>query len=92
MFGHRRIADFTYGMFGRSPDHVTFITGMTMKLDALNLPCGNPDNVFRYDKYARDNDLYVAYAVLPPQAARDPQFYVRQNLPIPTLRVVRRGR
>src|SRR5271169_1517076 len=90
MIGHRRIADFTHGMFGRSPDHVaSFITGMTMKLDALNSPCANPDNVLRYYKHARDNDLYVAYAVLPPQAARDPQFYIRQNIPIPTLRVVR---
>ena len=25
MIGHRRIADFTYGMFGRSPDHVVVI-------------------------------------------------------------------
>ena len=24
MIGHRRIADFTYGMFGRSPDHVAY--------------------------------------------------------------------
>ena len=33
---HRKIADFTYGMFGRSPDHVaSFVTGMAMKPDAL---------------------------------------------------------
>ena len=37
--GHRRIADFTYGMFGRSPDHVaSFVTGMAMKPDALPTP------------------------------------------------------
>ncbi len=36
MIGHRRIADFTYGMFGRSPDHVSsFVTGMAMKADEL---------------------------------------------------------
>jgi 4-hydroxyphenylacetate 3-monooxygenase len=58
MIGHRHIADFTYGMFGRSPDHVaSFITGMTMKLDALISPCANPDNVLRYYMHARDNDL-----------------------------------
>src|SRR6202050_1547152 len=84
MVGHRRIADFTYGMFGRSPDHVaSFITGVAMKLDVLTPPCGHPDNVLRYYKYARDNDLYVAYAVLPPQAARDPDFYIKQNLLVP---------
>jgi 4-hydroxyphenylacetate 3-monooxygenase len=90
MIGHRRIADFTYGLFGRSPDHVaSFITGMAMNLGALPAPNAHPDNVLRYYKHARDNDLYVAYAVLPPQAARDPNFYLRQNLPVPTLRVVR---
>ena len=90
MVGHRRIADFTYGLFGRSPDHVaSFITGMAMNLGALPAPNAHPDNVLRYYKHARDNDLYVAYAVLPPQAARDPNFYLKQNLPVPTLRVVR---
>ena len=29
------------------------------------------------------------YAVVPPQAARNPEFYQRQNIPVPTLRVVR---
>jgi len=34
MIGHQRIADFTHGMFGRSPDHVaSFVTGMAMKPD-----------------------------------------------------------
>jgi len=37
--GHRRIAELTYGMFGRSPDHVaSFVTGMAMKPDALPKP------------------------------------------------------
>ena len=90
MLGHRRIADFTYGMFGRSPDHVaSFITGMAMKSDALKPPCGRPDNLLAYYRYARDHDLYTVYAVLPPQAARNPEFYQRQNIPVPTLRVVR---
>ena len=42
-----------------------------------------------YYRYVRDNDLYVVYAVVPPQAARNPEFYHRQNIPVPTLRVVR---
>ena len=30
MVGHRMIAEFTFGMFGRSPDHVaSFVTGST---------------------------------------------------------------
>ena len=37
----------------------------------------------------REQDIYAAYAVVPPQAARDPAFYQKQNLPIPSLQVVR---
>jgi 4-hydroxyphenylacetate 3-monooxygenase len=37
----------------------------------------------------RRQDLYGVYAVIPPQAARNPEFYVKQNIPVPTLRVVR---
>ena len=37
----------------------------------------------------RDNDIYAAHAIVSPQAARDPDFYQKQNLPIPTLRVMR---
>src|SRR5215467_12648092 len=48
MEGHRRIADLTYGMFGRSPDHVaSFVTGMAMKPDALPGPCAYADNLVR---------------------------------------------
>ena len=90
MIGHRRIADFTYGMFGRSPDHVaSFVAGMAMKLDELRPPVGFPDNLLKYYRYIRDSDSYTVYAVLPPQAARNPEFYQRQNIPVPTLRVVR---
>ncbi|HET9246780.1 MAG TPA: 4-hydroxyphenylacetate 3-hydroxylase N-terminal domain-containing protein, partial [Xanthobacteraceae bacterium] len=90
MLGHRRIADVTFGMFGRSPDHVaSFVTGMAIKPDALPAPCAHADNLLRYYRHLRDNDVYVVYAVLPPQAARNPEFYQRQNLPVPTLRVVR---
>jgi 4-hydroxyphenylacetate 3-monooxygenase len=90
MIGHRKIADLTYGMFGRSPDHVaSFVTGMAMKVDELKAPHGFADNLVSYYRHIRDNDVYTVYAVLPPQAARNPEFYTRQNLPIPTLQVVR---
>ena len=90
MVGHRQIADATFGMFGRSPDHVaSFVTGMAMKPDALPAPCAHADNLVRYYRHIRDHDLYVVYAVVPPQAARNPEFYHKQNIPVPTLRVVR---
>src|SRR6476661_7577260 len=87
--GHRRIAEFTYGMFGRSPDHVaSFVTGMAMNPAALPAPNAFADNLLKYHRHIRDNDVYVVYAVLPPQAARNPEFYVKQNIPVPSLRVV----
>ena len=90
MVGHRMIADATYGMFGRSPDHVAaFVTGMALKPDALPAPHAHAENLVRYYRHLRDNDTYVVYAVVPPQAARNPEFYHKQNLPVPTLRVVR---
>src|SRR5947199_9248636 len=77
-------------MFGRSPDHVaSFVTGKVIKPDALPAPCAHADNLLRYYRHLRDNDIYVVYAVLPPQAARNPEFYQRQKIPVPALRVGR---
>ena len=84
---HRRIAEMSYGMLGRSPDHVSsFVTGMATKPDEFGRFAGN---LTAYYEHMRDNDIYAAYAVLPPQAARNPEFYHKQNLPVPTLRVVK---
>jgi 4-hydroxyphenylacetate 3-monooxygenase len=84
---HRRIAELSYGLLGRSPDHVaSFVTGMSMKADAFG-PYGS--NITNYYHHMRKHDVFAAYAVLPPQAARNPDFYHRLNIPTPTLRVVR---
>lgn len=84
---HRRIAAQTYGLLGRSPDHVaSFVTGMAMNSSAFSK---YSENLTRYYEHMRRTDAYAAYAVVPPQAARNPEFYVKKNLPIPTLRVVR---
>jgi 4-hydroxyphenylacetate 3-monooxygenase len=90
MAAHRRIADLTYGMFGRSPDHfggyVTALAAMPEVLDGAVR--GFPAHLSSYYRYVRQHDHFVCYAVLPPQAARDPAFYQRQNLDLPTLQVV----
>ena len=89
---HKAIAAMSHGLLGRSPDHVSsFVTGMAMKPDALPPPCAHADNLLRYYRDIRDHDTYVVYAVVPPQAARNPEFYHKQNIPVPTLRVVRRS-
>jgi 4-hydroxyphenylacetate 3-monooxygenase len=74
-------------MFGRSPDHVSsFVTGMTLKPDLFG---PYAQNLLNYYEEMRRRDLYTVYAVIPPQAARNPDFYSRSNLPVPTLQVVR---
>src|SRR5688500_521127 len=84
---HRAIAEMSHGLLGRSPDHVSsFVTGMAMNSEVFG---GFSDNLNRYYEHMRRNDVYGVYAVIPPQAARNPEFYVKQNLPIPTLRVVK---
>ena len=84
---HRAIADLSHGLLGRSPDHVSsFVTGMATHPAVFGRYA---DNLTRYYEHMRREDVYGVYAVIPPQAARNPEFYVKQNLPIPTLRVVR---
>ncbi len=84
---HRAIADMSYGLLGRSPDHVSsFVTGMAMNPSVFGK---FSENLVRYYEHMRREDVYGVYAVIPPQAARNPEFYVKQNIPVPTLRVVR---
>jgi 4-hydroxyphenylacetate 3-monooxygenase len=84
---HRLIAQSSHGLIGRSPDHVSsFVTGMSTAPEVFGQYA---DNLVRYYEHMRDNDIYATYAVIPPQAARNPEFYVKKDMPIPTLRVVR---
>jgi len=84
---HGAIAAQTYGLLGRSPDHVaSFVTGMAMNADVFGT---FKNNLLSHYERMRKQDTYATYAVVPPQAARDPEFYVKQNRPVPTLRVVR---
>jgi 4-hydroxyphenylacetate 3-monooxygenase len=84
---HRKIADMTYGMFGRSPDHVSsFVTGMITRPEVFGRFAGN---IQAYHRHLRDTDAYAVYAIIAPQAGRQPEFYRERNLPMPTLQVVR---
>ena len=88
---HKMIADLTYGLFGRSPDHVgSYVTAMAMSPQVFDSATrAFAANVVDYYRHTRHNDNYVAYAVLPPQGARDPDFYLRKSMTVPTLEVVR---
>ena len=91
MAAHKKIADASSGLFGRSPDHVSsFVTGMSTNSGVFDSEKYKfSDNLLAYYEHMRENDIFATYAVLPPQAARNPEFYEKQNLPVPTLRVVR---
>jgi len=87
---HRRIASWTYGLLGRSPDHVaSYVTGLSLRPDLFE---GNRkgfgDNLVAYQRHMRDNDICATYTVLPPQGSRKPEFYNRTDVVVPTLRVV----
>ncbi len=77
-------ADASYGLMGRSPDHVAgFLVGFAMRPD-LFARAGEHfgRNVVSYYEYVRDNDLYVSYVILPPQIDRSKPAHQQED---PTL-------
>ena len=66
---HRMWADATYGLMGRSPDHVPgFLTGFMLRADLFaSAGARFGDNVVAYYEKVRDEDLYVSYVIVPPQ-------------------------
>jgi 4-hydroxyphenylacetate 3-monooxygenase len=67
---HRAIAAMSHGLLGRSPDHVSsFVTGMAMNSSVFGK---FEKNLIAYYEKMRREDLYGVYAVIPPQAARNP--------------------
>lgn len=87
---HRRVAQWSHGLLGRSPDHVSsFVAGLAMRPDIFDgIRPGFGDNLVAYYKYMRDNDICATYTVLPPQGARKPELYQREGMKVPTLKVV----
>ena len=91
---HRRVAEWTCGLIGRSPDHVaSFVTGLQWNPDLFeeNLK-GSAAALQGYYDYMRKNDIFACYTVLPPQGARQPELYQREGLAVPTLRVTAEDR
>lgn len=67
-----RWAEESFGLMGRTPDHVAgFLAGYAAK-PSVFAEAGQryADNVVRYYEHARDNHLYLAYAIVPPQIDR----------------------
>jgi 4-hydroxyphenylacetate 3-monooxygenase len=68
----RKTAEMTFGLMGRGPEHVAgFLAGWAGRADIF--AAGGQrfaDNITRFYEYARDNDLYCSYAIVPPQIDR----------------------
>ena len=60
------------GFMGRAPDHVaSCISGMFMGLDVFEAyDAARASALANYYRYARDNDLYLTYVIINPQADR----------------------
>jgi 4-hydroxyphenylacetate 3-monooxygenase len=68
----RRWSEQTFGLMGRSPDHVAgFLAGFAG--DAEVFARGGEryaENVRRFHRFASENDIYAAYTIVPPQIDR----------------------
>jgi 4-hydroxyphenylacetate 3-monooxygenase len=69
---HEAWAKSTWGLFGRSPDHVAgWITGMACRPQLFDqYRPGFGKNIVDYYNYVRENDLFVGYAIVPPAGAK----------------------
>ncbi len=65
---HRLWAEATFGLMGRSPDHVPgFITGFALRADLFARAGARfGEHVARYHAYLRDHDLSASYVIIPP--------------------------
>ena len=92
---HKAIADFSHGLLGRSPDHVAAsFTGLAMRPEVFDSGRAARNRKFsahvtRYYERFRKEDLFLAYAILPPQGARSPELYESKDRQPPTLRVTK---
>ena len=87
---HRRFAEWSHGLLGRSPDHVpAFVGGMAMVPELFDANRnGFGRNVVDYFDYLKRGDLFACYLVLTPQGSRDPKMYKDSGTTNPALTVV----
>ena len=90
MLCHKAIAEASYGLVGRSPDHVGgLLTGLAIKPSVMeDLHAGFGANLTRYYEHVRKNDLYLCFAVVPPTGLRHQQIFPGQERDDPSLQVV----
>lgn len=87
---HRLIAKWSYGLLGRSMDHVpSFVAGMVMNPELFASNRSEfADNIVNYHEHIKTNDLFVTYLVLTPQGSRNPELYKAAGRRNPAMQVV----
>jgi 4-hydroxyphenylacetate 3-monooxygenase len=85
---HRRIASWTYGLLGRSPDNFpSYVSGLVMEPGMFErIRQGFGDNIRSYYRHMRANDIFCSHTVTNPQGWRAMSADAPQRTP--TLRVV----
>ena len=70
--GLRKWSEHTFGLMGRSPDHVAgFLAGFAAGVGLFEeVNKEHADNLLKFYEYARDADQYVTYVIVPPQIDR----------------------
>jgi 4-hydroxyphenylacetate 3-monooxygenase len=79
--GLKRWAEATYGLMGRSPDHVAgFLSGFASAADLFaEHDADLAANLVGFYEWARDNDQYVTYVILPPQIDRSKPGHLQED-------------
>jgi 4-hydroxyphenylacetate 3-monooxygenase len=87
---HRRIASWTHGLIGRSPDNFpSYVSGLVMDPDLFDgIRQGFGDNIRSYYRHMRTNDIFVSHTVTNPQGWRPGNPAEGAQRTSPTLRVV----
>src|SRR4030081_1073163 len=87
---HRRIAAWTHGLLGRSPDNFpSYVSGLVMDPAMFDrIRQGFGENIRNYYRHMRANDVFVSHTVTNPQGWRAAGPAGGEERPPPTLRVV----
>ncbi|HME31088.1 MAG TPA: 4-hydroxyphenylacetate 3-hydroxylase N-terminal domain-containing protein [Pseudolabrys sp.] len=87
---HRRIASWTHGLLGRSPDNFpSYVSGLVMTpamFDSIRQGFGS--NIRNYYQHMRRNDVFASHTVTNPQGWRPVGPADNQRHTPPTLRVI----
>jgi 4-hydroxyphenylacetate 3-monooxygenase len=87
---HRRIASWTHGLLGRSPDNFpSYVCGLVMDPGMFDrIRPGFGDNIRNYYRHMRKNDVFASHTVTNPQGWRMANPAETTKRTPPTLRVV----